>query len=241
MGRPQAEPRSAQHEARSVNAAPPLQILLVDDHCLMRAGVRTMIERDLDAVVVECDNSEQALQAIAMTRPDVAVLDISLRNECGIELARRIVASQGGKVRCLMLSMHLSPLYVRRAFEAGACGYVVKDAGPAELTCAIVAVAAGQRYLSPSASGALLDSLQGGLASQPSAGTAAHAALSPRQLEVLRLVARGQSTKLIARNLNLSTKTVDGHRYQISQRLQVHDVAGMVRYAIRHDLVQIEA
>jgi DNA-binding NarL/FixJ family response regulator len=214
-----------------MNTTPPLRVLLVDDHTLFRAGVRTLIERDLGArITAECDTSAQALQAIALEEPDVAMLDISLREEDGIELARRITAGFAGRVRCIMLSMHLNTEYVLRAFAAGAQGYVVKDAGPAELTSAIQAVMAGQRYVSPSASGALVDSLSGDAA-------APHQALSPRQLEVLCLVARGLSTKLIARELDLSTKTVDAHRYQISQRLGVHDVAGMVRYAIRHGLV----
>ncbi len=212
-------------------AAAALRVLLVDDHTLFRAGVRSLIERDLGArITAECDNAAQALQAIAQEEPEVAMLDISLRDEDGIELARRINADFAGRVRCIMLSMHLNTEYVLRAFAAGAQGYVVKDAGPAELTRAIQAVVAGQRYVSPSASGALVDRLSG------DAG-APHQALSPRQLQVLCLVARGQSTKLIARELELSTKTVDAHRYQISQRLGVHDVAGMVRYAIRHGLV----
>ena len=209
----------------------PVRVLLVDDHTLFRAGVRSLIERDLGAhITAECDSSVQALQAIAHELPDVAMLDIALRNDDGIELARRITAETAGRVRCIMLSMHLSSEYVLRAFAAGGLGYVVKDAGPEELTSAIRAVLAGRRYVSPSASAALADSL---------AGTAAapHHALSARQLEVLCLVARGFSTKLIARQLELSTKTVDAHRYQISQRLGVHDVAGMVRYAIRHGLV----
>ena len=214
-----------------MNATPPLRVLLVDDHTLFRAGVRTLIERDLGArITAECDTSAQALQAITLEEPDVAMLDISLRDEDGIELARRISADFAGRVRCIMLSMHLNTEYVLRAFAAGAQGYVVKDAGPAELTRAIQAVVAGQRYVSPSASGALVDRLSG------DAG-APHQALSPRQLQVLCLVAHGLSTKLIARELELSTKTVDAHRYQISQRLGVHDVAGMVRYAIRHGLV----
>ena len=212
-----------------------LRILLVDDHALFRAGVRTLIERDLGAEVSECETGEQALAAIEAAPPDVAMLDISLRGEDGIELARRIRQRFGDSPRCVMLSMHLTPEYVVRAFDAGACGYVVKDAGPAELTAAIQTVAAGGRYVSPSASGALVDSLRRG---EPAP---AHHALSPRQLLVLRLVAMGKSTKLIARELNLSTKTVDAHRYQISQRLQVHDVAGMVRYAIRHGLVENES
>jgi DNA-binding NarL/FixJ family response regulator len=212
-----------------------LRVLLADDHALFRAGVRTLIERDLNlevGEVIECETGEQALRAIANVRPDIAMIDISLRGEDGIELVRRIHALPGERVRCIMLSMHLNPEYVRRAFEAGAHGYVVKDAGPAELTSSIRAVAAGQRYLSPSASGALVQGLQLG------ASALLHSALSPRQLEVLCMVARGLSTKLIARELGLSTKTVDAHRYQISQRLQVHEVAGMVRYAIRHGLVE---
>lgn len=225
--------------------APPLRILLVDDHSLLRAGVRILLERELAAEVTECDTGGQALRAMSLALPDIALLDISLRDEDGIELARRIRAGFGGAVRCVMLSMHLSPEYVKRSFEAGACGYVVKDAGPAELVHAVQAVASGHRYLSPSASGALVDSLQwqGTAAAAAGAGAdaaAPHQALSPRQLEVLRLVAQGKPTKLIARELGLSPKTVDAHRYQICQRLQVHDVAGMVRYAIRHELVRID-
>ena len=205
--------------------------MLVDDHRLFRAGVRTLIERDLGArITAECDTGAQAIQSLLIEEPDVAMLDITLRDEDGIELARRITTEFGGRVRCIMLSMHLSTEYVMRAFAAGANGYVVKDAGPVELTSAILAVMSGQRYVSPSASGALLDRLRGDAA-------APHHSLSPRQFEVLCLVARGLSTKLIARELALSTKTVDAHRYQISQRLGVHDVAGMVRYAIHHGLV----
>lgn len=228
-------------------AAPPLRILLVDDHSLLRAGVRSLLERELAAEVAECDNGGQALQALSLALPDIALLDISLRDEDGIELARRIRAGCGGAVRCVMLSMHLSPDYVKRSFEAGACGYVVKDAGPAELVHAVQAVASGQRYLSPGAAGALVDSLQRQAPAAADAGASAgadtaapHQALSPRQLEVLRLVAQGKPTKLIARELGLSTKTVDAHRHQVCQRLQVHDVAGMVRYAIRHELVRLD-
>jgi DNA-binding NarL/FixJ family response regulator len=216
-----------------------LRVLLVDDHSLLRAGVRNLLERDLGAEVTECDNGEQALRAIAETTPDIAMLDISLRDEDGIELARRIGAGYGAAVRCIMLSMHLGPGYVKRSFEAGARGYVVKDAGPAELVNAVRAVADGQRYLSPSASVSLVDSLHVHPADAAAEGAAPHLGLSPRQLQVLCLVAQGKPTKLIARELSLSTKTVDAHRYQVSQRLQVHDVAGMVRYAIRHGLVQI--
>jgi DNA-binding NarL/FixJ family response regulator len=213
-------------------SADPARVLLVDDHTLFRAGVRTLIERDLGArITAECETGAQAMAAMALEEPDVAMLDISLRGEDGIDLAQRIVEAFDGRVRCIMLSMHLSADYVVRAFAAGALGYVAKDAGPAELTGAIQAVRAGHRYISPSASGALVDSLGRMDAAAP------HHSLSPRQLEVLCLVARGMSTKLIARKLELSTKTVDAHRYQISQRLGEHDVAGMVRYAIRHGLV----
>lgn len=214
---------------------PVLRVLLVDDHTLFRAGVRTLIERYLGAcITAECETGAEALAAIALEETDVALIDISLRGEDGIELARRIVVAFGGRVRCVMLSMHLSADYVVRAFAAGALGYVAKDAGPAELTAAIQAVCAGRRYLSPSASGALADSL--GRVDE----TAPHHSLSPRQLEVLCLVARGMSTKLIARELDVSIKTINAHRYQISQRLGVHDAGGMVRYAIRHALVSHE-
>jgi DNA-binding NarL/FixJ family response regulator len=209
-----------------------LRVLLVDDHALFRAGVRGLAERDLGGrITAEFDDAESAMQALAQEAPDVALLDISLRGEDGIELARRIATASGDTARCIMLSMHLSSAYVLRSFDAGARGYVVKDAGTAELIAAVQAVMAEQGYVSPAASGALIDSLQRGEAAAP------HLALSPRQLEVQRMVAEGKNTKVIARELGLSTKTIDSHRSQISQRLQVHDVAEMVRYAIRHALV----
>jgi DNA-binding NarL/FixJ family response regulator len=212
---------------------PPLRVLLVDDHALFRAGLRGLLERDLGAqITAECASADEALQALADEVPDVALIDVALRDSDGIELAHRLTVDFEGRVRCIMVSMHVNSAYVLRAFAAGAQGYVVKDAGPAELVGAVHAVMAGQRYVSPDVSGQLIDNLQRSIAAAP------HHALSPRQLEVLRLVAQGLSTKLIARTLGLSARTVDSHRYQISQRLELHDVAGMVRYAIRHDLVR---
>ncbi len=212
--------------------APRLRVLLVDDHALFRAGLRGLLERELGAqITAECASADEALQAISPPLPDIALLDIALRGGGdGIELARRIANDFQGRVRCIMVSMHLSSQYVMRAFDAGACGYVVKDAGPADLISAVQAAMAGQRYMSPGASNELIDGLK-----RPDTA-ALHDTLSPRQLEVLRMVAHGKSTKLIARELGLSTKTVDSHRYQISQRLGLHDVAGMVRYAIAHGL-----
>ena len=123
---------------------------------------------------------------------------------------------------------------MKSVFDAGALGYLVRDDGAPALAQALRSAAAGQRYVSPLASATLVDHLQNRDSGLP------HHALTPRQLEVLRLVAQGQNTKTIARDLGLSSRTVDAHRYQISRRLQVHDVAGMVRYAIRHALVDSE-
>ena len=199
----------------------PPRALLVDDHALFRAGLRGLLERDLGArITAECGTVDEALAALAIELPDVALLDISLGGVDGIELARRIVTDYAGQVHCIMVSMHLSSAYVMRAFEAGAKAYVVKDAGPSELISAVETVLAGRRYLSPAASGALVDGIQASQAPAP------HDALTPRQLDVLRMVAQGKNTKLIARELGLSTTTVDSHRYQISQRLRLHDVAG---------------
>lgn len=212
-----------------------IRVLLVDDHALFRAGVRSLVERDLNVTVVaECESGDEAMAAIAEHRPDIAMLDISLRGEDGIDLARRIKTEYGDGVHCIMLSMHLSPEYVRRSFAAGAKGYVVKDAGPAELTRSITAVTEGGHFISASATGALVEGMQRG------DNEALHASLSPRQLQVLCMVAEGKSTKAIARELALSTKTVDAHRYQISKRLNVHDAAGMVLYSIKHGLTQRE-
>ena len=204
-------------------------VVLVDEQSLPRAALRALLEHELDCRVV-ADCGEQGAAQAAASRAAPAVVLVGLRDpRSALPLVRLLAATPG--TACVRLDTHASADAVKSAFDAGALGYLVRDDGAPELAQALRLAAAGQRYVSPLASATLVDHLQHRDPGLP------HHALTPRQLEVLRLVAQGQNTKTIARDLGLSSRTVDAHRYQIRRRLQVHDVAGMVRYAIRHALV----
>ena len=209
-----------------------MKILLADDHTLFRAGLRALLS-DIDGVqiVAEARAGAEAVELAASTEPDLAILDIAMPRLNGLAATEKIKAARPA-TRIIVLSMHLNEEYIRRALSAGADGYMVKDSAPSELTVALQAVMAGGNYLSPAAASLLIkQALPGMKGSDP-----LHM-LSPRQVEVLRMVAEGNSTKEIARLLDLSPKTVDIHRAQVMQRLDIHDVAGLTRFAVRVGLV----
>jgi DNA-binding NarL/FixJ family response regulator len=168
--------------------------------------------------------------------PDVMLLDITLPGLNGLEVAAR-VARLGGRTRVLVLSMHASPEYAARAFAAGAAGYLIKDSAFDELAAALEAIAAGRRYLSHAIDAAQVTEFERRAAS----GTSGLDGLTPRQRQILQLVAEGLGTRQIAERLFLSVKTVETHRAQIMQRLDIHDVPGLVRFAIRHGLLPPES
>ena len=211
-----------------------IRVVVVDDHVLVRAGIRSLLE-DLDnvSVVAEAGDGLAALDAIAKEHPDVVVADVAMPGLNGIELIERLAVEQPG-VRVLLVSAHANEEYVLRAIRAGGSGYVLKDASPAELEQAIRAVAAGDKYLSPAMSRHVVDAYLERVTDDRSAGPR----LSPRQRQVLQMIAEGRSTKEIATSLSLSVKTVETHRAQLMERLDIHDVAGLVRYAIRMGLVR---
>jgi DNA-binding NarL/FixJ family response regulator len=203
-------------------------ILLADDHGLVRSGIRALVEQIPGVTVVgEAGDGPEALRLVAELRPELALVNISMPGLNGIELARRI-SEQHPRTRVIMLSLHAEPEYVRRAFAVGAAGYVVKTAARDELDLAIRAVARGGVWLDPSISKAVVDALvRGEGPPQP------FELLTPRQREVLQLVAEGHSSKQIADSLGLSVKTVETHRALLMRRLGVDSVAGLVRAAIR--------
>jgi DNA-binding NarL/FixJ family response regulator len=213
-----------------------IRVVLVDDHVLVRAGIRSLLEDLHDvSVVAEAGDGLTALAAIARERPDVVVADVAMPGLNGIELVERLAAEQP-RVRVLLVSAHASEEYVLRAVRAGGAGYVLKDASPAELERAIRAVAAGDKYLSPAMSRHVVDAYLERVTDARPAGVR----LSPRQRQVLQMIAEGRSTKEIAAALQLSIKTVETHRAQLMDRLDIHDVAGLVRYALRTGLVRPE-
>lgn len=212
----------------------PLRVVLADDHALVRAGIRALLERMPGVEVVgEADTGLDALALIEAHQPDLALIDIAMRGLNGLEVATR-VASDWPQVRVIILSMHANEEYVAQALHAGAVGYLLKDSAAAELDMALDAASRGETYLSPAISRTVIS---GYLARHSGAGRGTVSPLTSRQREILTLVAEGRSTKEIAHTLNLSVKTVETHRAQLMQRLNIHDVAGLVKYALHVGLI----
>ena len=220
----------------------PIRIVLADDHVLMRAGISALIQRIPDVTVVaEADDGREALQQIETHTPDIAIVDISMPLMNGLEVAER-VAHEFPTVRVMILSMHATSDYVLKAMRVGASGYLLKGARLPELELAITAVARGETYLSPAAAkhvvgGYREQSVDGAVSTHDSQ---APESLTARQREILQLIAEGHTTRDIANMLTLSAKTVEMHRAQLMERLGIHDLAGLVRYALRIGIISSE-
>ena len=213
-----------------------IRVVLADDHALVRAGIRALLEKLPDIEVVgEAANGRQALELVKSSAPNLVLLDISMTELGGLEALPRIVKDFPA-VRVLVLSGHANEEYVLRALRRGAAGYMLKEAAAEELELAIKAVSQGKTYLSPSVSRTVVDNYL-----QRAAGEEGPIdLLTPRQREVLQMIAEGKNTKEIAGTLGISVKTVEAHRLQLMARLNIHDVPGLVRYAIRSGLVSSE-
>lgn len=213
-----------------------IRVLLADDHQLVRAGMRTLIDGLADFEVAgEAGDGREAVRRMREGGIDLVVMDLSMPGLNGLDATARIVKDHPG-IGVIILSMHTSENYVLDALRAGARGYVIKDAAPEELERALRAVAGGQRYLSPSITHYLLDDYQRLVRGDDKSPLGA-APLTARQREVLQLIAEGRSTREIAERLSISIKTVETHRAQIMERLNVRDVASLTRYAIRLGLI----
>ena len=213
-----------------------IRVVLADDHALVRAGIRALLERLPGVEVVgEAANGREALELVEKSAPNVILLDISMAELGGLEALPRIVKDFQA-VKVLMLSRHANEEYVLRALRSGASGYMLKEAAAEELELAINAVAQGKTYLSPSISRTVVESY---LQHAPGEEGPLEQ-LTARQREVLQLIAEGKNTKEIASLLDISIKTVEAHRLQLMARLDIHDVPGLVRFAIRSGLVSSE-
>jgi DNA-binding NarL/FixJ family response regulator len=213
-----------------------IRVLLADDHALVRAGIRVLVEEiEGIEVVAETGNGEEALRLLGVYAPDVAVLDIAMPGLNGFEVLDQ-ATRDFPDVNVIVLTVNETEEYALYAFRHGAKGYLPKTAASTELELAIKAVAGGETYLSPALSQRTFFNRVKSLAGD----SVSLRELTPRQLEVLRLVAQGQSTKDIALTLDISAKTVEAHRAQLMARLGIHDVAGLVRYAIKTGLVGID-
>ena len=210
-----------------------LRVLLADDHTLVRAGLRKLLESVPHLEVVgEASDGLALLTLTAELRPNLVLMDISMPGLNGLEATARL-SKEWPDIKVIILSMHQSEEYVRQALRQGASGYLLKDCAPMELEMAIQAVLRGETYLSPAVSKDVLSDYVQRLREDAQPGDQ----LTPRQREVLQLIAEGQSTKEIARRLDLSVKTVDTHRTQLMKQLDIHEVTGLVRYAMRVGLI----
>lgn len=210
-----------------------IRVLLADDHALVRAGFRALLQSLPDMeVVAEAGDGREALRLIDLHRPDVVLMDIGMPGLNGLEAAARL-AEESPQIRVIVLSMHATEEYVLRALRAGAVGYLLKDAGTAELELAVRAVVRGETYLSPAVSKHVIAEYIQRVSGEPDPLEQ----LTPRHREILQLIAEGQTTRGIAQTLGLSVKTVETYRSQLMERLDIHDIAGLVRYAIRVGLI----
>jgi DNA-binding NarL/FixJ family response regulator len=213
-----------------------INILLVDDHALVRAGIRALLERLADvSVITEAKDGRDALHLIRKQTPDLVLMDIAMPGLNGLEATARITR-EFPNVRVVALSMYSNEEYVREAIKAGAIGYLVKSAAAVELEKAIKAITRGESYFSPLVSARVGKDKAGRL----SADRAMIERLTPRQREILQLIAERHSTKEMAQILNISAKTIETHRAQLMERLAIHDVPGLVRFAIRAGLASLE-
>jgi len=214
-----------------------IRLLLADDHVLIRASLRSLLE-DFSGieVVAEAADGREAVQMVERHQPDVVLMDISMAGLNGLEATRQI-RKEHSQVQVVVLSMHADERHVLQALRAGAGGYVLKEAAPRELELAIEAVARGKLFLSPAISRQVIDVFLG----QMSGKADPLDQLTPRQREILQLIAEGHSSKQIAHRLDASVKTIESHRASLMERLDIHDIAGLVRYAIRQGLVSPEA
>lgn len=214
-----------------------IRVLLADDHALVMAGIRSLVEElGNTQIIAEASNGRDAVALTIQHKPELVIMDISMKDLNGIEATVQIMAVMPS-TRVLILSMHTTEDFVRRAIKAGAAGYLVKDSAPLELKMAITAVLGGEIYLSPRVSKHIVS---GFLHGPPAQNESSMDLLTARQREILQLIAEGKSTKEIAFQLNVSVKTVETHRSALMDRLGIHDIAGLVLYAVRQGLISVD-
>lgn len=214
-----------------------LRILLAEDHTMVRAGVRSLLEAASIDVVGDVADGRDAVRLARELRPDVVVLDVQMPGMNGIEAAREIRAADEA-VAIVMLSMHGDPQYIAEALRAGATGYVPKDAAFSELLAAVEAVAAGRVYMTPSVSNVAFQDYIRRVKNEDT--TSALDLLSGRERQVLQLIAEGRTGAEIARALHISAHTVETHRRRMMEKLDVHNVVDLVKFALKHGLTSLD-
>jgi len=212
-----------------------IRVLLADDHTLMRRGLRLIVEQQPDLVVVgEAEDGRQAVALSASLKPDVAVLDIGMPNLNGIEAAKQITDGKSGAA-IIILSMHADESYILRALKAGTRGYLLKDSAESDLVRAIRSVAEGKSFFSPAVSKVLLEDYVKKM--QRTGSEDSYDLLTPREREILQLIAEGKSNKEAANMLHLSVYTVETHRANIMEKLKLKSVPELILYAVRKGII----
>ncbi len=212
-----------------------IRVLLADDHTLMRRGLRLIVEQQPDLVVVgEAEDGRQAVALSASVKPDVAVLDIGMPNLNGIEAAKQLTDGDSGAA-VVILSMHADETYILRALKAGARGYLLKDSAESDVVRAIRSVAEGKSFFSPAVSKVMLEDYVKKL--QRTGSEDSYDLLTPREREILQLVAEGKSNKEVANLLHLSVYTVETHRANIMEKLKLKSVPELILYAVRKGII----
>jgi DNA-binding NarL/FixJ family response regulator len=208
--------------------------MIVEDHALVRAGMRALLEKiDGIDVVSAVGDGWEAVKAVQTDAPDLVLMDIAMPELNGLDATSRIVR-ESPATRVILLSMHANEEYLQQALQSGASGYLLKGAELAELELAIKTVSRGESYLTPAVAKYAIEAYR----EKSDGPTGPLAKLSMRQREILQLIAEGHTTKDIAQRLNVSVKTVETHRAHLMERLEIHDVPGLVRFAVRVGLIQ---
>jgi len=214
-----------------------IRILLADDHRIVREGLKSLILRDKEmTVVAEADNGRVTVSLARKFRPDIVIMDIGMPDMNGMEATRQILAELP-KTGIIALSMHSDKRFIVQMLKVGASAYLLKDCAFEELTIAIRSVIGGKIYLSPEIARPVLEDYIGSLSGDDSS---VRSVLTPRELEVMQLLAEGKSTRAVAETLNLSVKTIDTHRYQIMNKLRIGSIAELVKFAIREGITTVE-
>lgn len=208
----------------------PIRIVLADDHVLVRQGLKSLLEREKFQVIAEASDGQEVIRLAETLCPDIAVIDISMPTLNGIDAARELARSSP-KTKTILLTQHEEEQYIHEALQAGVRGYVLKNQAASDLVHAIQQVSRGGFYLSPGVSQAVVEAYRS-RSERPSDP------LSGRERQVLQLIAEGKSTKDVASLLGISVKTAESHRSRLMQKLDIHETASLVRYAVRRGLVQ---
>jgi two-component system response regulator NreC len=208
----------------------PIRIVLADDHVLVRQGLKSLLEREGFQVVAEASDGQEALSHVESLQPDIVVMDISMPTLNGLNAAQKMSRSSP-KTKTILLTQHDEGQYIREALEAGVKGYVLKSQVASDLLSAIRQVSRGQVYLSPGVSNAVMEAYH-------SKSEKSKNPLTLRERQVLQLIAEGKSTKDVASLLGISVKTAESHRSRLMQKLDIHETASLVLYAVRHGIVQ---